>query len=152
MISRWSYLSLFVLVLGACTPNNQDFTTEDIIKSNPEERDPNAPKGSITFEDTAADFGNIVDGAKIEHIFAFKNTGKGPVSIARVRASCGCTTPSWTQEVIPAGGEGKIVAVFNSSGRGGPDNPLVEKHIDVQFENAERNQFRLMFRSHILKK
>jgi len=29
---------------------------------------------------------------------------------------------------------------------------LVEKHIDVQFENAERNQFRLMFRSHILKK
>ena len=152
MTSRICFLSLFVLVLGACTPNNKEFTTDDIIKSNPEEQNPNAPKGYITFDDTAADFGNIVDGAKIEYTFAFKNTGKGPVSIARVRPSCGCTTPSWTQEVIPAGGEGKIVAVFNSSGKGGPDNPLVEKHIDVQFENAERSQYRLMFRSHILKK
>lgn len=152
MVLRFAFALIVSSFVFGCSPSNQEFTTEDIVTSNPEDRDPNAPKGQVTFDDTAADFGNIIDGAKIEHTFTFKNTGKGPLSIARVSASCGCTTPTWTQEVIPAGGRGEIVAVFNSSGRGGKDNPLVEKHIDVQFENAERTQYRLMFKSHIIKK
>ena len=52
--------------------------------------------------------------------------------------------------MIPPGGEGKVVATFDSKGRGGVDNPLVEKNIDVQFENATNEYTLLIFKANIL--
>jgi len=43
-----------------------------------------APK--IKFEQTSFDFGNVVQGKSITHIYKFKNTGDVPLTINKVRA------------------------------------------------------------------
>ena len=40
--------------------------------------------------------------------------------ISNVQASCGCTTPKWTNEPVAPGKTGVITASYNSSGRPGP--------------------------------
>lgn len=134
----------------ACTPSNQEFTTNDIEKFNPESADSKQPKGTAQFVDSVFEFGNIKDGDVVQHTFRFKNAGEGPLTIAKVAASCGCTTPEWTEDVIPPGGEGKVVATFDSKGKGGVDNPLVEKNIEVLFENATNEYVTLIFKANIL--
>lgn len=143
------YLSCSIAWI-ACTPSNQEFTSNDIEKFNPESADPKQPKGTAQFVDSVFEFGNIKDGDVVQHTFRFKNTGEGPLTIAKVAASCGCTTPEWTEDVIPPGGEGKVVATFDSKGKGGIDNPLVEKNIEVLFENATNEYVTLIFKANIL--
>lgn len=143
------YLSCSIAWI-ACTPSNQEFTSNDIEKFNPESADPKQPKGTAQFVDSVFEFGNIKDGDVVQHTFRFKNTGEGPLTIAKVAASCGCTTPEWTEDVIPPGGEGKVVATFDSKGKGGVDNPLVEKNIEVLFENATNEYVTLIFKANIL--
>lgn len=66
------------------------------------------------------DFGNITESAgKVSHTFSFKNTGTAPLVITRVIASCGCTTPQYSNEPIAPGKEGKIVVTFDPAGRPG---------------------------------
>lgn len=142
----------FTLLGTSCTSTeNRDMDASEIEASNPE--NPNkGPKGQFQFVDTAFNFGQINDGDVVEHTFRFKNIGKGPMSIVKVEASCGCTTPNWTREVIPPGGEGSITATFDSNGKGGPDNPLVEKSISVDFDNTDRGFIVLVFKANILAK
>jgi hypothetical protein len=51
--------------------------------------------------------------------FEVTNTGTAPLVIQNIVASCGCTTPEWTKQPIPAGGKGKITAIYDPQGRGG---------------------------------
>ena len=51
--------------------------------------------------------------------FIVTNTGNAPLLIQNIATSCGCTTPQWTQEPIPAGGKGKITAIYDPTGRYG---------------------------------
>lgn len=143
---------LFTLLASSCSSTeNRDMDASEIEASNPE--NPNkGPKGQFQFVDSVFNFGQINDGEVVEHTFRFKNVGKGPLSIVKVEASCGCTTPKWTKEVIPPGGEGSITATFDSNGKGGPDNPLVEKSISVDFDNTDRGFIVLIFKANILAK
>lgn len=76
-------------------------------------------KPAFKFKAETHDFGKIKEGVQATHEFEFTNTGKGPLIISNVAASCGCTTPDWTREPIPPGKTGKIKAVYNSQGRPG---------------------------------
>lgn len=74
----------------------------------------------MTFLETEHNFGEIAEeGGAVRHIFFFTNTGDAPLIVAGVQASCGCTTPSWTQEEVPPGGKGEIVAEYNPFNRPG---------------------------------
>jgi hypothetical protein len=42
-----------------------------------------------------------------------------PLKIISVNASCGCTTPKWSQELIQPGKKGFIKVTFNSAGKEG---------------------------------
>ena len=77
----------------------------------------------LAFAETVHDFGiiNEVDGS-VEHEFVFTNTGSEPIKILNVKASCGCTTPGWTKEEVPSGGEGFVKARYNPANRPGPFN------------------------------
>ncbi|MFN8415364.1 MAG: DUF1573 domain-containing protein [Cytophagaceae bacterium] len=68
------------------------------------------------------DFGMVKEGDLATHTFEFTNTGKDTIVLGpqNVRASCGCTTPSYTTTPILPGQKGVITAQFNSSGRPGP--------------------------------
>ncbi|MDX1904159.1 MAG: DUF1573 domain-containing protein [Thermonemataceae bacterium] len=72
----------------------------------------------ITFEETVHDFGKIEQGKPVTVVFNFKNTGKAPLAISDVKASCGCTTPSYTKEPIGPKKKGSVTATFNAAGLG----------------------------------
>ncbi|WP_209331522.1 DUF1573 domain-containing protein [Lunatimonas salinarum] len=79
----------------------------------------------ITFEESSIDFGNITQGEKVQHIFKFENTGKSPLVISNVAATCGCTVPAWPKEPIAPGQSGEIKVSFNSAGKMGKQNSVV---------------------------
>lgn len=71
-----------------------------------------------TFDSQTYDFGKIKQGVPVTHEFKFTNTGKVPMIITNVQASCGCTTPDWTKNPVPPGGQGFIKATFNAGTMG----------------------------------
>jgi len=73
----------------------------------------------MVFTDTTYDFGTIPEGAKVTHIFTFKNEGQGDLVIAGASASCGCTKPTYPQGVKHPGDTGTISVTFDSSNKSG---------------------------------
>jgi len=69
----------------------------------------------LQFAESEFDFGKIPQGKPVTHIFSFKNTGKSPLVLTDVHASCGCTTPEWSRDTIPAGGTSSIKVGFNAA-------------------------------------
>jgi hypothetical protein len=81
---------------------------------------PTSDVPEFVFEAESHDFGTIAEGTQATFEFKFTNIGKEPLVISNVQASCGCTTPKWTNEPIAPGKTGTITASYNSSGRPGP--------------------------------
>ena len=79
----------------------------------------------ITFKEKSVDFGDIVQGAKVEHVFTLTNTGTVPLVISNVAATCGCTVPSWPKEPVAPGKSAEIKVSFNSTGKMGKQNSVV---------------------------
>jgi len=79
----------------------------------------NMPKTTVQWYEEMYDFGEIKQGDVVTHVFKFKNIGNEDLLITRVKASCGCTTPEWSNEPIAPGEEGMIKVSFNSRGKGG---------------------------------
>lgn len=81
---------------------------------------PASTQPEFLFEAESHDFGTVAEGTQATYEFKFTNTGKEPLIISNVQASCGCTTPKWTNEPVAPGKTGVITASYNSSGRPGP--------------------------------
>jgi len=72
----------------------------------------------ISFKTTAHDFGNIKEeDGPVTYDFHFKNTGNEPLILQRVISSCGCTTPTWSKDPVPPGGDGFVRVVYNPRNR-----------------------------------
>jgi hypothetical protein len=87
----------------------------------------------LAFEAERHDFGTIEEGDVATHAFRFTNAGEAPVSLAEVAASCGCTTPSYTDTPVAPGDTGRVVVAYASAGRPGP----FERRIRVTAEGAD---------------
>jgi hypothetical protein len=85
----------------------------------PPSKPTNLKPENMVFTTESHDFGTIAEGPAGDYEFAFKNTGKEPLTIESVHASCGCTTPSYSKEPIAPGKTGKIKASYNTVGRPG---------------------------------
>jgi hypothetical protein len=72
----------------------------------------------FTWDNTTHDFGKIKQGTPVTHEFKFTNSGKSPLVITNVQASCGCTTPDWSKEPVMPGGQGFIKATYNAASPG----------------------------------
>lgn len=78
---------------------------------------------SFNFENLKHDFGTIEeDDGFATYEFTFTNTGQEPIKINSVKASCGCTTPSWSKEEVAPGQEGHVRARYNPKNRPGKFN------------------------------
>jgi hypothetical protein len=78
----------------------------------------NADLAVATFDAQNFDFGKIKQSVPVTHEFKFTNTGKVPMIITNVQASCGCTTPDWSKEPVAPGGKGFIKATYNAASVG----------------------------------
>lgn len=79
---------------------------------------PAGPTTQINFTETSFDYGTIMQGEVVEHVYSFKNTGNEPLIISNAKGSCGCTVPEWPKEPIPVGGSGEIMVRFDSKNKG----------------------------------
>ncbi|MBN1413892.1 MAG: DUF1573 domain-containing protein [Bacteroidales bacterium] len=76
---------------------------------------------TIAFETSEHDFGNVYESEGTVSVdFEFTNTGKVPVILQNVHASCGCASPEWTKEPVVPGQDGRIKVTFNPKNRPGP--------------------------------
>ena len=65
---------------------------------------------TMTFNELSHEFGTVKEDTKHLYNFVVTNTGKKPLFIQDVKASCGCTTPKKPEKAI-APGKSDIIAV-----------------------------------------
>ena len=91
-------------------------------------------KATFTIDKNSHDYGTIPeDGGLASHTFIITNTGKTPLVINKVVASCGCTSPDWTKTPIAPGKTGEVKIAYNPQGRPG----AFKKVISVHCNNAD---------------
>ena len=92
------------------------FATINAQSSTPKEQPADGPK--IEFNEQEHNYGNIRKGDDGNCEFVFTNEGNEPLILSNVKASCGCTTPSWTKEPIMPGKTGSIKVRYNTNNIG----------------------------------
>lgn len=70
---------------------------------------------TISFDKTTFDYGTVKNGSDGHRMFVVKNTGDKPLIISKVQASCGCTTPEWSQDPIMPGKTAQIKVGYNTT-------------------------------------
>ena len=86
---------------------------------NTEKNDVPANGAKISFTETEHNYGTIQKGGNGDCEFTFKNEGNEPLILQNVKASCGCTTPSYTQKPVMSGQTGTIKVHYNTNNVGG---------------------------------
>jgi hypothetical protein len=99
----------FILIFASLILNAQ---THDTIQNKP----------VIYFLEKSHDFGDIIQGDIVKHVFKFNNTGRVPLIISSITASCGCTSPQYSKEPVMPGKSGEIEIQYNSRGKQGINN------------------------------
>jgi hypothetical protein len=84
-------------------------------------------KGAIiTWVTSTHDFGDIIQGEKVEYTFKLINTGDQPLIITNVEVTCGCTVPKgWPRDPIAPEESAEITISFNSAGKSGKQNKVI---------------------------
>ena len=125
---------VFAFVLGA---NAQ---------SNKAEKKSNAAQAETSFEKLEHDYGRVEQGGNGGTEFKYKNTGKVPLILSKVRSSCGCTVPSWSKEPLMPGQTGSITVKYNTNNVG-----QINKSITVE-SNASNGRVVLKIKGEVVKK
>jgi len=103
-------------------------------------------KADIAFNKTVHDYGTVEQGGNGICEFEFTNTGKIPLTLLNVQASCGCTVPQWSKEPVIPGAKGKITVKYNTNGIG-----KFQKTVHV-FSNAKSNPSMLTIKGEVIQK
>lgn len=110
---------LFISVLAFCLIGMASIYAQNTTSTVVSVSQPSEDAGEISFEEETYDFGTLTQKTapnnKISHEFVFTNTGKKPIKISQVTASCGCTTPKWSSEPIQPGKKGTILVEYDAS-------------------------------------
>ena len=110
-------LYLLLIVLGSATVQAQAV----------------APKTDVlSLRETSFNFGKIPQGRPVTHVFEVTNTGKEPLVLENVQASCGCTTPEWSREAIAPGATQRITVGYNAASEG-----VFDKSITIFYQKGQ---------------
>ena len=91
----------------------------------------------IVFDSQRHDFGTIQEKmGVVTHNFEFRNTGSEPLVISKVRTSCGCTVPEYSEEPIAPGAVGHVKITFNPSGRPGKFSKSINVYTNTKPERT----------------
>lgn len=104
----------------------QEITAADKITNSSIIRNPVSAKvpedtvniAKFAFAESHHDFGEVMEGEIVTHVFHFENVGKQPLVISNARSTCGCTVPEWPKDPIAPGEKGQIEVKFNTRGKG----------------------------------
>lgn len=76
-------------------------------------------KGVLEFESEVIDYGKIKQNEDGKRTFKFKNTGNAPITIAKVKGSCGCTVATKPNKPIMPGETAEIGVEYATNRLGG---------------------------------
>jgi len=76
------------------------------------------PADLIQLKENSHNFGKIPQGRPAIYTFEIVNTGGAALKLDNVQASCGCTTPEWSHDPIPAGATAQIRVGYNAYAEG----------------------------------
>jgi len=101
----------------------------------------------IVVQNPNHNFGDIVQGEKVQHNFVITNTGGDKLIITNVRASCGCTAALPDKKELAPGESTNIKVEFNSTGRIGKQ----DKTVYVTSNDKENPEIQLKFTGNVVK-
>ncbi|WP_124640076.1 MULTISPECIES: DUF1573 domain-containing protein [Amniculibacterium] len=93
---------------------------------------------TIVVDRETYDYGTVKTGSDGHRYFAVKNTGKKPLILSNVKASCGCTTPEWSKDPILPGKTALIKVGYNTASNG-----FFKKNIEVFSNDPEKSRITL---------
>lgn len=79
----------------------------------------------LVLQQSEYDFGDIVKGEIVSHVFVLSNSGGGLLKLSKVKPSCGCTAAMPEKSELGPGESTNLTVSFNSSGRNGNQKKLV---------------------------
>lgn len=92
----------------------------------------------LKINETEYDFGKIPQGKPVFHYFDIVNATDKPLKLDNVMASCGCTTPEWSKDEIPANGTSQIRVGYNAANDG-----HFEKFITITYNGNQTKQIKI---------
>jgi hypothetical protein len=92
----------------------------------------------LELKEVEFDFGTIPQNKPVYHYFEIVNKGLTPLKLDNVTATCGCTTPEWSKDAIPAGGTQKIKVGYNAAADG-----VFDKYITITYNGNMTKQVKI---------
>ncbi len=131
---RTIILAIFssVLILGLDVPASGQSSNDAAIKVTTPVED------VLNLKETEHDFLTIPQGKPVYYSFDIINTGKTPLKLDDVHASCGCTTPEWSREPIAPGATARIKVGYNAAAEG-----FFEKSISITYNSNQTKQIKI---------
>ena len=96
----------------------------------------------IAFESATVDLGIVTKGEPAAKKIAFINSGKVPLTITNIKASCGCTTVEGWQQTVAPGQQGSFELKIDTA----RFNGAITKTVDVE-SNASNGMVRLTLKA-----
>ena len=130
-MKKFALICLFAsMAFGMANAQNTKAETKEVPENG----------AKIRFTELEHNYGTIQKGGNGECEFTFVNEGNEPLILSNVKASCGCTTPSYTQKPVMPGQQGTIHVKYNTNNVGAfsktvtvtsnaVDNPRVQLRI-----------------------
>lgn len=69
----------------------------------------------VSVPKTEHNFGAVLQGENVRHVFVFTNRGDAPLNVEKVSSSCGCTAALSSAKTLAPGESGEIQASFDST-------------------------------------
>jgi hypothetical protein len=100
---------------------------------------------SMVIDNPAKDFGRVMQGETLKHVFSFSNKGSSALEILNVEPSCGCQAASLSSKKIGAGQSGEIEVILDTSGLIG----AVDKSVTLITNDPRRPSVSLSIRADV---
>ena len=100
---------------------------------------------SFFIDNPAKDFGKVLQGVTIKHVFRFSNNGSATLEILSVEPSCGCQAASLSARQIQAGQSGQIEVSVDTAGLTGS----VEKSVNITTNDPRQPSVSLSVRADV---
>ncbi|MBC7227637.1 MAG: DUF1573 domain-containing protein [Thermoflexales bacterium] len=101
--------------------------------------------GRIELSATEADLGTIPNTEPVSRTFEIRNVGQGPLEIAGVSTSCGCTTAEVSSRYLPPGGRARLTVTFDPRTHGGETGAFL-RQVYVRSSDPDRPEVAITLR------
>jgi hypothetical protein len=100
---------------------------------------------SIVVDNSVKDFGKVLQGEMLKHVFSFANKGSATLEILSVESSCGCQAVSLSAKQTQAGQSGRIEVSVDTAGLAG----AVDKSVNILTNDPRRPAVSLSIRADV---